>query len=163
MKKATKLILILGIAATILACSTLGFSRDEGGKLLVETNLPLTLVESTIENAAEISQIEELQMELHEGYIYVSAVSINFEGFTFQDVSFHLELSAVNQQLVVEITNVKVAGSNLDESIFTSVNQKIAERLAKSQEQMERAELVDVTVSPDGIKLVWRVDSSTGK
>jgi hypothetical protein len=162
MKKAIKIILILGIAVTILACSTLSFSRDEGGKLLVETNLPLTLVENTIENMAELSQLEGLQMELREGYIFVSAVSINFEGFTFQDISFHLELSVVNQQLVVEITNVDVAGSGLDDYLFTTVNQMIAERLAQSQEQMERAELVDVSVSPDGIKLVWRVDSSVG-
>ncbi|MBN2044581.1 MAG: hypothetical protein JW757_06135 [Anaerolineales bacterium] len=160
MKKTSKIIVILIVGMTILACSSFGFSRDETGALLFETRLPLTMLQSTIESSVDLSQLEDPLIELHEGYIYFRAASINFEGIVFEDLSFHIELSVLEGQLSARMTNVTVSGSEIDDKVFEPVNQMITERLAQSVEQVEQAELVDVRVSPEEITLVWRLNRS---
>ncbi len=160
MKRQHKIVLILLLGTVLIACSTFGVSREEGGALLLETNIPLSAIESAIENAVDLTQVVGLQLDLRDGYIFVSASSIEVQGITVQDVSFHLELSAVNGRLAAEVTHVDVSGNLIDENAFEIFNQMIAERIAQSQEQMEYAELVDASVTMKGVSLVWRLNNS---
>jgi hypothetical protein len=160
MQRAIKLILILGLGITILACSSIGLTRDETGALLIETGLPLSTLETTIENSVDLSQLEDPQIELHEGFIYFKAASVNFEGIVFRDISLHIELAVVAGQLDAKISNVTVSGSTIDDKVFEPVNEMLSERLAQSVEQVEQAELVDVRVSPEEITLIWRLNGS---
>lgn len=165
MKTSHKLIFFLATAVVLLACSTFGLSRDEGGKLMLETNLPLSLVETTIENAVDASQVADLDVELRDGYVFVHAGAVNFGGLSFSNVSFHLELFVIEGRLSAEMTNVTVSGTAIDEVIYAPVNQMIEDKLTESQGQMEmmsRAELVDARVNVEGITLVWRVTSGDG-
>lgn len=161
MRKSFKTILILVFSLTILACSSFGLARDETGALLFETGMPLTMLESTIENSMDLSQLENPQIELHEGYIFFSAASVNFDGLVFRDISLHIELFILEGQLSARMTNVTVSGSPIDDNVFAPVNQMITERLAQSVEQVEQAELVEVRVSPEEITLVWRLNSAS--
>ena len=104
-------------------------------------------------------------MEPRDGYIEIHVAEVSYEGNTFEDVSFNLELSVENGVLAAQVSNVSAMGSQVDDNLFGPVNQMITEKLVDAQSQMEimdRAELVDVTVSPDGVTLVWRLRSADG-
>ncbi|MFN2145564.1 MAG: hypothetical protein ACK2T7_09435 [Anaerolineales bacterium] len=163
MRKSQKIILILAVVLLVMACSTFGFSRDENGKLLVETNLSLDLIRRAIESAVDFTQVSDLQIELQEGYLLVTAATVEVGGATFRDVSFHLELFVVNGRLSARLTRVSVVGEEIDEQFYAPFNQLIAEKLAETQGQMEmmdRAELVEAQVTTEGVTLVWRLNSS---
>lgn len=165
MKRQYKIILILLLGAVVISCSTFSLSRDESGKLLVETTLPLSLIEGIIENAADLSQVTELELELRQDYVFVQAASVEYKGITLKDISFHLELYVENGKLSAQMTNLSVMDGSFNDDWLGPVNQIIAEKLAEAQgkmEMMDRAELVDVRVSPDGMTLVWRLKQSEG-
>lgn len=162
MNKAKRIVLIGMMAVILLACGMFNFSRNEDGTFRVETNLTLEMIQSVIANMDEMSNFVNLQMELRDGYIFLQADSVEYQGITARDVSFHVELSAENGQLAASITNVVVSGNEFDDSFFESINQILAQRLAESVQQDQRAQLESVSISPSGVLLVWRIDPSFG-
>ena len=158
--KRFKLLLLVGvITAATLACSLVNIARSEGGALTVETNLPLQLIQNMLENSAEFTEIVDLQLDPRDGYIFVSAASIQYQGFTARNVSFHLELGVQNGDLTAQITNVSVSNNLFDEALFESVNQMIAERISDAAQNNDQAELLSVNVTQDGVRMVWQVDT----
>jgi hypothetical protein len=162
MNKAKRIFLIGMMAAILLACGMFDFSRNEDGTFRVETNLTLEMIRAVIDNMDEMSSFVNLQMELRDGHIFMQADSVEYQGITARDVSFHVELGAENGKLSARITNVVVSGNELDDSFFESINQVLAQRLADSVQQDQRAQLESASVSPTGVLLVWRIDPSLG-
>jgi hypothetical protein len=159
--KRFKLLLLVGVlAAATLACSLFNIVGSERGTLTVETILPLQVIQTTIENSADFSNIVDMQLEPRDGYIFVSAGSVEFQGFTARNVSLHLELGVRDGQLDARITNVNVSNNLFDETLFESANRLLAERLSEAAQQNERAELLSVDVTQDGVKMVWQIDTS---
>jgi len=48
-----------------------------------------------------------------------------------------------------------MSGNMIDESAIESYNQMLTEELTKAGQQVDQAKLENVSVSPDGIKMVW--------
>ena len=163
MKRLRLLLVVLVLSLAGMACGLFSFSREGDGTFLVETTLPLQVIQGVLENAVDMTQVVDLQLELQEGFIFVSAASVEIQGITARDVSFHLELFAVNGKLSARITNVKVSDNLFDEALFEQFNQMIADRLSAASQENERAELVDVSISPDGVKMTWRIDPNLGE
>ena len=162
--KRMKLLLVVGILGlAMMACSLFNIARNDDGTLTIETTLPLQVIQTVLETSVNFTEIADLQLEPRDGYIFVSAASVQYQGFTARNVSFHLELGVQNGQLSALITNVSVSDNLFDESLFESVNQMIADRISEAAQENERAELVSVSVTQqDGVKMVWMVDASLG-
>ncbi len=159
-----KMVAVTGmVLLASLACSLINLGRNNDGTFTLETTLPLQVIQTTLETAANFTDIEDLQLELRDGYIDVSAASVEYQGVIVRNVSFHLELYAVNGQLAAEITNARVNGEVFDDGLFEQVNAMIAQQLTDVSGQSDRAELVDVSISPDGVKMTWQVDPSLGE
>ena len=108
MNRIARLLMMGFLAFTMLSCGLFNFSRNQDGTYRVETNLPLQVVQTVIENVAQFSDVVDMKLELRDGYIFVSAAQLMFQGIEARDVSFHLELGSNNGQLVAAFTNVVV-------------------------------------------------------
>ena len=157
--KRFKLLLVVGIMTlAAMACGLFNINRNADGTINVETTLPLQLVQTILENSANFTEIVDLQLEPRDGYIYVSAASVQYQGITARNVSFHLELGVQNGDLSARITNVSVSDNLFDESLFVSANQMLAAQLAQASQDNDQAELLSVDISQEGVKMVWRID-----
>jgi len=160
MKKIKTFLLIAIMAAAVMACSLFNIARNNDGTFTIETTLPFHMIQTTLENAANFTNIVDMQLEPRDGYIFVSAASVEYQGITARNVSFHLELSVQNGKLAAKITNVAVSDNLFDESVFENFNQMIADQLAQASQDNQRAELLSVAVAQDGVKMVWKIDPS---
>ena len=132
MTKIRNILFLLTATVVMLSCGLLNLGRNDDGSYRVETNLPLSVVESVINNSSEFTSILNLEMELREGYIYLHADSVSFEGNEISDVTMHLKLSAVNGKLSARITNVEVSGLPIDENMFEQANEMLAQKLEEA-------------------------------
>ena len=133
--KRFKLLLVVGIMTlAAMACGLFNINRNADGTINVETTLPLQLVQTILENSANFTEIVDLQLEPRDGYIYVSAASVQYQGITARNVSFHLELGVQNGDLSARITNVSVSDNLFDESLFVSANQMLRQKMRKETE-----------------------------
>ncbi|MEJ2758266.1 MAG: hypothetical protein P8046_07265 [Anaerolineales bacterium] len=161
MKNTHKLISIGMILVLLtISCSFLNVNRGDDGSLRVETNLTMDLIQSALGLATDLEQVVNLRLEPRDGYIYAQADSFQMEGISGTNVSFHLELGASNGVLTAKITNVEANGIVIDSSLFEPYNQMIAERLGQVTEMTDRASLETVSVTPDGVKMVWLLNTS---
>jgi hypothetical protein len=158
MTKIKNTLFLLIAAAVMLSCGLFNLGRNEDGTYRVETTLPLSVIESAIKTSSELTNVLNLEMELREGYIYLHADSIQIEGTEATDVTMHLRLSAVNGKLSARMTNVEVSGLPVDESLFKEANEMLAQQLEEASQQAGKASLEDVSISPDGVHMVWRID-----
>ena len=163
MKNTHKLVSI-GILLVLLtiSCSFLNVDRGDDGSLRVETTISMDLVKAALEQAAQFEQLVNLQMEPRDGYVYVHADTVQIQGITGQDVSFHLELGHSNGTLTAKITNVQMNNNTIDSSMFEPYNQLIADQLNQVSEMTDRATLESASVTTDGIKMVWLLNTSSG-
>lgn len=162
MKKSTMLLLIGVLVILTLSCSLFSLQRSEEGALTMETNLSLQVITNILESAVDLSNFVNLQLELRDGYVFVQADSVQFQGIAASNVTFHIELLAVNGRLAGQITNLNVSGNLINESMLENYNQILSERLVQASQQSERAVLQSVSVSPEGVKMVWLIDPQTG-
>jgi hypothetical protein len=161
---------IVVLAMAILGCSSFGnlnplgdtgFDIDslDGGNLRVETSLPLDLIQTTLETASNFGQMTNLTLEPHNGYIYVNADEIEVEGITGTNVSYHLELSSQNGDLVAQITNVQSDNNALNSSHFESYNQQISEILTDENGLEDITNFESVSITPDGVTVVVIIEA----
>jgi hypothetical protein len=162
MNRITRLLVMGFLALMLLSCGLFNFSRNLDGTFRVETNLSLNVIQTMIENTAQFSDVVDMKLELRDGYIFVSAAQLDFQGVEARDVSFNLELGANNGQLTAAFTNVQVGNNAFDHEKIAAYNQMLAEGLAQGAQQTEQARLESVSVSPDGVKMVWQLDPATG-
>lgn len=156
-----KLLLVVAVlTAAMLACSLFNIDRNSDGTFTMETTLPLQMIQSMLENSAEFTEIVNLQLDPRDGYIFISAASVQYQGITVRNVSFHLELGVQNGDLTARITNVSVSDNLFDESFFESVNQIIADRISEAAQDNDQAELLSADVTQEGVKMVWKIDPS---
>jgi uncharacterized membrane protein len=154
--KKIRLVFMIGVLGLfILSCSLFSMQRTADGALRVETNLPLQVITNILSSASEMTNVVNMQVELRDGYIYVHADSVQFQNQIATNVSFHIELTEINGLLAAQITNLDMSGNMIDESAIESYNQMLTEELTKAGQQVDQAKLENVSVSPDGIKMVW--------
>ncbi len=159
----TQKLVSIGIVLVLLtmSCSFFNIDRGDDGSLRVETTLTMDLIQSALGLTTELEQVVNLQLEPRDGYIYAHADAFQLEGISGNNVSFHLELGASNGLLTAKITNVEANGLVIDSSLFEPYNQMVADQLNQFSEMTDRASLETVSVTPDGVKMVWLLNSST--
>lgn len=162
MKNKQKLVILtIVLAVVMISCSFVNFNRGEDGNLRVETTISLDLIRTALETSAEFEQLVGLELEPRDGYIYVHADTVQIQGVTGQNVSFHLVLGASNGILTAQITDLQVNDNAFDTSQFDAYNQMIADNLSQFTEMTDRASLESVSVTSEGIKMVWILNTSS--
>lgn len=172
--KTRKLLLVpVVLALAVMACSTSNFNPlgNTGinidsvgdGKIRMETNLSLDLIQTALETAASVDdQMIGLTLESHDGFIYVHADELEMDGVTGTDVSYHLELSSVNGDLAAEISNVQSGNGALDITHFESYNEQIAQILTDDNGLEDITNFESVSITPEGVSVVVIIEAYSG-
>ncbi|MBN2045423.1 MAG: hypothetical protein JW757_10420 [Anaerolineales bacterium] len=169
MKKGKLLMALVALGLAILACSNINPLGDSNinfnplgdGSLKVETSLSLDLIQTALETAGNFDQVVGLTLEPRNGYIYVHADQVEIQGVTGNDVSYHLELSSSQGDLIAKITNVQSGNNALDSSHFESYNEQIAEILTDENGLEDLTNFESVSITPDGVSVVVIIETGS--
>ena len=161
MRKGKLLLTLVVLFFAMLACSNFNIDSLSNGNLRVETNLSLDLIQTALETAGNFDQAVGLSLEPRDGYIYVHADTLEYEGVTGTDVSYHLELSSSNGDLVAKITNVQSSNDAFDTSQFDSINEELAQMLADDNGVEDITNFESVSITPDGVSVVVTIETGS--
>jgi len=161
MKKGKLLLVLVVLGLAILACSNFNFDSMSDGNLRVETNLSLDLIQAALEASANFGQVVGLTLEPRNGYIFVKADVLEFQGITGNDVSFHLELSSSDGDLIAGITNVQSSNNAFDTSQFEILNQQIAQMLTDENGLEDITNFESVSITPEGVSVVVIIETGS--
>lgn len=149
------LVMLLAINACLF-----NVGRNDDGTLRVETNLSAEMIRTTLLTTANLPGDTAVIVELKDGYIQVYSDQLYVQGAIVKDVSFRLDMQANNGQLEARISEASYSGNKIDTAQLEEYNSAISQSLQAAGQQNDRATLDSVSITPESVLMVWRVDTS---
>ncbi|MBN1485159.1 MAG: hypothetical protein JXA37_10585 [Chloroflexia bacterium] len=103
------------------------------------------------------SKLDDLELELQDGYVLVRAEKEHPDGSGTDSLNFRLDLGVSDGRLTATISEAQHNGAPIDEEQVAQWNERIAERLERATKRRPNSELQSVTVSADKIVVTWSV------
>jgi hypothetical protein len=95
-------------------------------------------------------------VSLQQGYVSVSADHQRLNDASKTDtLSFRLDLSVSNGQLIASVTDAQIDGVALEQNRVDNWNQTIANRLSNFGKRSEKTTLQSVSITPEIITMTW--------
>jgi len=152
--KTTPILLVI-LALAVSACSR-NISRNGDGSLSVETTITQQELQEAISAAIADPLITNVTVTLQSGYVSVSANHQRLNDASKTDtLSFRLDLSVSNGQLLASITDAQIDGFAIEQNRVDNWNQTIANRLSNFGKRSEKASLQSVSVTPEIVTMTW--------
>jgi len=155
MKRSSILILIL-LAALVSACN-FNVDRNDDGSLSVESTLTQAQIETAIQTALANSELQSLSAQLQSGYISVSASKARTDSNAVDTLEFRLTLGVADSHLTATISDLEIDNFGISQAMVDEWNQMLADGLSQAGQDSPNSELESVSVSPEGVTMVWRV------
>lgn len=155
-----RLLMFAVVMLLVMNACLFNVGRNDDGTLRVETNLSAEIIRTTLLTAANLSNDTNLDVQLMDGYVQVYSSQLEVQGVIVQDVTFRLQMSASNGQLQVQISDASYSGNAIDDADLVQYNDQIAQSLQAAAQQNDVATLDSVSVTPESVLMVWRVDPS---
>lgn len=152
---ASALLLLVVLAG---ACNV-SINRNTDGSLSVEASISETAIQAEIEAALNDPLIQELSVDLQDGYILVTGERRRISGSQTDTLSFRLDLGVKDGHLSAVVSEAQIDGIPIDEARVKVWNQRIANRLERAGQRNPNSTLQSVTVTPDAVKMTWRVET----
>lgn len=159
MNKTTKFLSFLAAASLLMlsACKA-NVSRNDDGSINVETTITQQELQDAISAAIADPLISNVTAELGSGYVLVSADHQRLNDASKTDtLSFRLNLSVSNGQLIASISNAQIDGTAIEQNRVDNWNQTLSNRLSKVGQRNENATLQSVSVTPERVSMTWAV------
>jgi len=156
-------IAVLVLAGLFLTACTIGIDRNPDGSLKLEVSLPETTIQSEINAGLDDPLIQDLQADLREGYIFVTADRKRVQSDEIDRLSFRLDLGAKDGALTAVISDVQVNEMSANPAYVSVWNQRLANRLDKAGRRNPDAALQSVTISGDAVEFVWRIETERSR
>jgi hypothetical protein len=154
MKKLSLLFFIVLLAAT--AC-TRNVARNGDGSLTVTTSITQQELQDAITSSIADPLIKNVTVSLQSGYVLVSGERQRLNDSSKTDsLSFRLDLSVNNGQLVASVTDAKVDNIAIEQNRVDNWNQTIANRLSNLGKKNANATLQSVSVTSESITMTWK-------
>ncbi len=151
----TTSILVIMLALFTSACNR-NISRNDDGSVTVETTITQQELQDVISNSIADPLITNVTVTLQQGYVSVSADHQRLNDASKTDtLSFRLDLSVSNGQLIASITNAQIDGVVLEQNRVDNWNQTIANRLSNFGKRSEKSTLQSVSITPEIITMTW--------
>ena len=157
MNKTSRTISILLVALTLLtsACKA-NVSRNDDGSLAVETTISQQELQEVISSSIADPLVTNVTVSLQQGYVSVSADHQRLNDASKTDtLSFRLDLSVNNGQLIASVTDAQIDGVALEQNRVDNWNQTIANRLSNFGTRSEKTTLQSVSITPEIITMTW--------
>lgn len=151
------LFLLVILSILISACKT-NVSRNDDGTLNLESAISQQELQEAIGSAIADPLVTNVTASLQQGYVSVSADHQRLNDSSKTDtLSFRLDLSVANGQLIASITDAQLDGNLIEQSRVDNWNQTIANRLSNFGERSENATLQSVSITPEQVIMLWNV------
>ena len=150
-------VLLIVLALFTSACKA-NVSRNDDGSFAVETTISQQELQEVISSSIADPLVTNVTASLQQGYISVSADHQRLNDASKTDtLSFRLDLSVNNGQLIASITDAQIDGVAIEQNRVDNWNQTIANRLSNFRERRENAALQSVSITPEVITMTWNV------
>ena len=153
-------VLVLVLAG--LACA-LDVNRNEDGSFNLNTEIKESTIQDLVETAISDPLIQSLNVDLREGYIFVSGDRKRPDSEVVDTMSFRVDLGVANGRLSAVVSEAQLDGFPMADSLLTTWNERIAGQLESVGQQSENSSLQSVSISEDAVTLVWRVELPSGE
>jgi len=154
---------LLIVAGLFLTACTIGVDRNPDGSLKLEVSLPETTIQSEINAGLDDPLIQDLQADLREGYIFVTADRRRVQSDEVDQLTFRVDLGEKDRALTAVISDVQVNGKSANPVYVSLWNQRLANRLDKAGRRNPDAALQSVTISGDAVGFVWRIETERSR
>lgn len=159
MKKISKSLSIIfaGLLFLTTACKA-SIARNDDGSLTVETTITQQELQEVISASIADPLIQELNVTLQSGYVSVIGTRQRLNDPSKTDsLSFRLDLSASNGQLIASVSDAQIDNVPLDQARVDNWNQTIANRLSNFGGRQENTTLQSVIITPEIVTMTWNV------
>ncbi len=151
----TSSILLVMLAFLASACKA-NISRNDDGSLAVETTITQQELQEAISAAIADPLITNVTVTLQAGYVSVSADHQRLNDSSKTDtLSFRLDLSVNNGQLLASITDAQIDGKAIEQNRVDNWNQTISNRLSNFGNKRENATLQSISITPEIVTMTW--------
>ena len=150
---------LLLLAVLAVSACTINIERNADGSLRAETHMSQESVQQEIDLAIADPLIQELEADLHDGYIRVSAVRKRLSGDETDELTFRLTLGVEDGHLSATISDAKLNDVPIGEDRVALWNERIARNLEKGGQRNPNSALQSVTVEEDAVTMVWRIET----
>jgi hypothetical protein len=163
-KKQWMLVMVLLAAASlaISACS-IAVDRNPDGSLRLEVNLPESTIQEEIAAALNDPLITDLQADLRQGHIFVTAERKRVLGDETDVLSFQLDLGTRDGHLTAVISDAKINDEPVNEAYVAVWNERLAQRLEEAAKRNPDSSLQSVSVGDDALNFIWRVETARSR
>ncbi len=151
----TTAILLVILAALTSACKA-NVSRNEDGTFTVETTITQQELQEVISSSIADPLVSNVSASLQQGYVSVSADHQRLNDSSKTDtLSFRLDMSVSNGQLIASITNAQIDGIAIEQDRVDNWNQTIANRLSDFGKRSEKTTLQSISITPEIVTMTW--------
>jgi hypothetical protein len=157
-KKLTVLGLIIALGIALSACSV-NVERNEDGSLTVESSMTEASLQQEIEAALDDPLLQDLTVDLRDGYIQVTGERENSTATGTDQVSFRLDLDASDGHLMAKISEAVLNDEPIDQARVDRWNERIAKALERKGRRRPNSTLESVSIGGDTLDMVWRVET----
>lgn len=156
-----KWMLYMFAAASLLVMvgCQVGIDRNDDGSLRLEAEMPEAALEAEIQAAIADPLVEEVTVDLRSGYLEAEATRRRLNGSGLDSMSFRLDLGVENGHMTALISEVVVDGFSVSQERVDLWNQRIAANLERAGSRSDNSQLTAVTVGPEAVTLVWRIET----
>ena len=149
---------ILVVLMFLLSACRANISRNADGSTTVETTISQQELQDAISAAIADPLVKNITASLQTGYVTVSGERQRLNDDSKTDIlSFRLDLSVSNGQLVSSVSNAQLDGKPLEQSRVDNWNQTIANRLSKLGQKNPNSTLQSIAITPAQVTMTWNV------
>jgi hypothetical protein len=150
---------ILGIAGSLLGACSANLERNPDGSLRLETTMQEESLQDEIAIAIADPLMRDFSVELHAGYIAVSAERGRAVGDKTDTVNFRLDLGVQDGHLTAVISDALLNDVPLDSAYVDVWNERMATQLERAGKQNANSSLQAFEVSTDSLTMIWRIET----
>ena len=150
---------LLATASLAISACSIAVDRNPDGSLRLEVDLPESTIQEEIAAALDDPLITDLQADLRQGYIFVTAERKRVMIDDTDLLSFRLDLGTKDGHLTAVISDAKINDEPVDEAYVDVWNERLAKRLESAGKRNPDSSLQSVSVSDDALNFIWRVET----
>jgi hypothetical protein len=157
------LVLLLTLGAMLVSACSINVDRNPDGSLRLDVNLPESTIQEEIAAALDDPLINEVRVDLKQGYISVEAERRRVFGDEIDLLSFRLDLGIADGHLTAAISEAKVNDQPFDQAVVAVWNERIAKKLEDAGKRNPDATLQSLSIDDTALHFTWRVETARSK
>ena len=153
----------LTVAALLLAACNVEARGNPRESMTVESRITEAELQEIIDESLADPLIRNLDVDMREGYVFVTAERERFDGSATDTMTFRLDLGVSDGHLTASISDAQLDGQPVDAERVALWNERIANRLEKAGQRRADSSLQSVSISSENVTMVWRVETARSR